>query len=329
MITVDRSTHTAEEVDILTSAGGAAHSLRRGGGEEYEYGEQDLEGLEVLLQHSTLANELRHLYHSLVGGHSVVLSINQVLDLNVRLVSKSDSLHAERGRVMGLASPEVLHELCALMTILPVGGEDDMLAFLQSRRESGGSSPNPRLLSLLYNCNVTRSILELSADLEFSPEEIYDMGDHLRSWGLALLMPVLTKRSVLQVHEEACLDAYGPTAMDFDSVFLGASVLTGDRGGGDGVEQGGDGRQDDPWEETEGETTVSQPPYNLFCVMAAFDGARPLSQAVKLLPEPLQEHALDIVVWLLRRKMLFIQDPRHAQRDRVLLGKLKQRYPLE
>ena len=46
----------------------------------------------MLLQHSTLANELRRLYHSLVGGHSVVLSINQVLDLNVRLVSKADAV---------------------------------------------------------------------------------------------------------------------------------------------------------------------------------------------------------------------------------------------
>ena len=81
--------------------------------------------------------------------------------------------------------------------------------------------------------------------------------------------------------------------------------------------------------EAKEEGTESQPPYNLFCIMAAFDGARPLSQAVKLFPEPLYEHALDIVVWLLRRKMLFVRDPRHEKSDRVLLGKLKQKYPID
>ena len=99
--------------------------------------------------------------------------------------------------------------------------------------------------------------------------------------------------------------------------------------GVEGVEEKGVQRQQDsPWEEAEQEAMGSRPPYNLFCVMAAFDGARPLSQAVKLLPEPLQEHSLDIVVWLLRRKILFVQDPRHKKSDKSLLEKLKAKYPL-
>ena len=186
------------------------------------------------------------------------------------------------------------------------------------------------MLSLLLSCNVTHSILELSMDLEFSPEEIYYMGDHLRSWGLALILPVLTKRSVLQVYDEACVDAYGPTAMDFNSTFLGTSALKGSQSAEEGVEEtsGQQESQDNPQEEAEEEGTLSQPPFNLFCIMSVFDGARPLSQAVRLFPGPLREHALDIVVWLLRRKMLFVQDPRLEKSDKVLIKKLKHKYPL-
>ena len=84
-----------------------------------------------------------------------MLSINQVLDLNVRLMSKFGSVRTDRGRVAEVVSSEALNEVYTTMTILPVGDVDELLPFLQSRKESGGSSLNPRMLSLpLMQCHA-------------------------------------------------------------------------------------------------------------------------------------------------------------------------------
>eukprot|EP00597_Dinobryon_sp_UTEXLB2267_P018785 CAMPEP_0201100474 /NCGR_PEP_ID=MMETSP0812-20130820/9327_1 /ASSEMBLY_ACC=CAM_ASM_000668 /TAXON_ID=98059 /ORGANISM="Dinobryon sp., Strain UTEXLB2267" /LENGTH=70 /DNA_ID=CAMNT_0047356821 /DNA_START=213 /DNA_END=421 /DNA_ORIENTATION=- len=48
--------------------------------------------LPAALKYSTLANELRSLYHSLLGGHSVCLAFNGQKAMNMPLICKDPTL---------------------------------------------------------------------------------------------------------------------------------------------------------------------------------------------------------------------------------------------
>jgi hypothetical protein len=333
---------TADEVDQHHQGGGSAiiSQAGAGAGDEYEYGTEDLEGLEVLLQHSTLANELRRLYHGLIGGHSVVLSVNKAIDLNIKLVSKAESeaLKAKQQQQQQQPDKEPLSLLqeCAISTILPVGDADELSTILQGQGqgqghgqgqgEYGTAGINPRLARLLSTCNVTRSVAEVSADLDMTVEEVHEMGRHLQAWGLAFFIPVLTKKSVLQVHSLACLDANSQVAKAFDATFL--RPLFDGSDDYDGPSSGSPDAHDDMFNTDLFRTIDGRPPYNLVCFMAIFDGRRTVSQAVQLVPSPLQEHTLDMVVWLLRRKLVYVRDPRMMREEQDVAALLKQKYAL-
>ena len=93
---------------------------------------------------------------------------------------------------------------------------------------------------------------------------------------------------MLQVYDEACVDAYGPTAMDFNSTFLGTSALEGSQSAEEGGKRLAGSRvaRTTPQEEAEEEGTLSQPPFNLFCIMSVPRRGEALSQAVRLFPGP-------------------------------------------
>jgi hypothetical protein len=246
-------------------------------------------------------------------------------------------------------------EECAVKTILPVGDADELAAFLggaDSDNDVTHESLNPRLRSVLNCASVTRSIVEISGELDMAIDEVYAIGQHLQSWGLALFVPVLTYQSVLQVHTEAQVDAMGPAAKAFDACFLGTSSSSSSPylRSANGSETGAQSTGQDAapaLTATMGMTDVagsihdtvksdadlfavadSTPHYNLACFLAAFDGRRKLVHALKLVPGPLQEHSLDIIVWLLRRKLLFVHEPRIQQQEEEQSLRMLAKFPL-
>ena len=370
VITIDRNMITADEVDQYYQGGGGVLMSQAGSGagagDEYEYGAEDLEGLEVLLQHSTLANELRRLYHGLIGGHSVVLSVNKAIDLNIKLVSKAESdalkqrrrQKADRKRDSDWAKGEgegegegededesssnrpisILQE-SVISTLLPVGNADELSTVLQGQGQGDGAvGINPRLVMLLSACNVTRSVAEISADMDMTVEEVHEMGRHLQAWGLAFFIPVLTKSSVLQVRSQASVDSHSQVAKAFDATFLRPLFDASDDRtrdsrllyveSSDAENRGSPDGHDDFFSTELFQSLDTRPPYSLVCFMAIFDGHRTLSQAVQLVPSPLQEHTLDMVVWLLRRKLIYVRDPRIMREELDVAMLLKQKYPL-
>jgi hypothetical protein len=50
----------------------------------------------------------------------------------------------------------------------------------------------------------------------------------------------------------------------------------------------------------------SIPPVSLPVILSVFDGHRPLSEALELIPRSLSTQGLDIVIWLLRRRMVIV-----------------------
>jgi hypothetical protein len=199
------------------------------------------------------------------------------------------------------------------IALLALGEPDDLVLLLQQDHglgpAAGGAAAHPYLSSLLDVADPTRTLEELAASLELQVEEVYNMAKHLQSWGFVRIIPVLTAASILQVHPRAPLSSRSPTARDFHMVFLGVTPPTFN-------------------EKLQDDSHLELPLYNMACVLAVFNGSRPLGNALSLLPTPLQTHGVDICVWLLRRRLLVIKDPNDALVEQCAMRKLKAMYKM-
>ena len=293
---------------------------------------------------STLLNELRCLYHGLMGGHSVVMRVDRTIDIHVPLfTAKSSLLHQESSTQSGIEGqswggdgraaqvdlfplPDYPYDFLTLLTF----GEADELQDFLTRNDAG--RPNPILLSLLETSVPTMSITELASTTELTSEECWEMALHLQTWGLACIIPLLTAQSQLYVHPYAPMSTTSPVSLAFAAAFLGQAALVepeNRRGGGAGEFASSSSNNLLGIHKLEGsKRRTPNAPYSLPCFLAVFDGTRPLSKCISLLPAALQAHALDATLWLLRRRMLVNPVPFHAPEEEAAARALRQRHPL-
>ena len=199
-----------------------------------------------------------------------------------------------------------------------MGEPHELSIFINENENSGVSNLNPHLSALVAAADPTRSMSEVALSLEMTVGEVYAMGRHLCTWGLASIIPVITSSSVLEVHPGAILDTDSDVAKAFFYTFLDNSLDEMQWPAGLTVFEVGATKYSMP----------CAPRYNLGCVLAIFDGERTLEQAAQLLLEPLQGYVVDMTVWLIRRRMLIVKDPRENRRRRQLAKKLRAMYPL-
>jgi len=91
--------------------------------------------MEVMQQQCGLANELRQIYHGLVGGHSVNLMVNGTLSINIRLQDTDDAVDA----AAAVAMDDVLgdadgddHASVGHLTFLTIAEREAMLPLFSS-----------------------------------------------------------------------------------------------------------------------------------------------------------------------------------------------------
>ena len=205
------------------------------------------------------------------------------------------------------------------MTLLCMGEPHELSIFINENENTGVSNLNPHLSALVAAADPTRSMSEVALSLEMTVGEVYTMGRHLCTWGLASIIPVITSSSVLEVHPGAILDTDSDVAKAFFYTFLDNSLGEMQWPAGLTVFEAGATKYSIP----------CAPRYNLGCVLAIFDGERTLEQAAQLLLEPLQGYVVDMTVWLIRRRMLIVKDPRENRQRKQLAKKLKAMYPFE
>jgi hypothetical protein len=80
-------TEKVDEVELLDSSVGSTNAVVAEYHNSLTY---ELLVMELMLQKSSLANEIRNLYHGLIGGHSVNLTVNGVISINIQLQDFSE-----------------------------------------------------------------------------------------------------------------------------------------------------------------------------------------------------------------------------------------------
>ena len=272
---------------------------------------------EEILQRSSLANELRALYHGLAGGHHVAVAVNACIDVNVSLrrppptpsscssadVSAESNANAN-AKVKAAVNPDdALLTVCDAEEMRSLVGEcaagPGSGADLDDRRVPASSA---QLLVALPLLVPTSSLRDVAQALEITVGEVVELARHLVSWGLASPLQPLTEESVLQVHQQAPCTATSKAALAFAAAFLGGvNPSSSSSASAAGVGVRGDPRLNLPSGVTVPVLTVSMP-----LVMSLFDGHRPLGAALARLPRHLLPHGLDMAIWLLRRRILVL-----------------------
>jgi len=272
--------------------------------------------LESIMQQSSLANELRSLYHGLKGGHSVVLAVNGYVALNLRLdeagtssrelqpydtllqIADADTvLHtvlvmdASAGAVGGAAGPGASGFSSGLQLPGRVAGNRQHNSHSKRVARAASGVVSPALEFVIMNADPTASLGELAQSylssgaapapgvgdegraqqLQFCLEEVYAVARLLCSWGYGRVVGTVTNTSVYSVHPQAPLQASSVAAQTFATQFCA----------GAGVDTNG-----------------------FALVLSLFNGQRALREVLLLLPPRLCAHGVDIVVFLLRWRLL-------------------------
>ena len=112
--------------------------------------DKKLEIMESMQQQSSLANELRLIYHGLIGGHSVNLMINNVLAINIKLSDdesfkenhhdKNVSISNEERDVNPLSIEGGSRNSSGHLTMLTIADKDELLELLNSIKNNASSN---------------------------------------------------------------------------------------------------------------------------------------------------------------------------------------------
>jgi hypothetical protein len=235
---------------------------------------RDYSIMDMMLQQSSLANELRTLFHGLIGGHSINLTINGVLSLNVRLTE-----HLSENDIKGY------------QTLLTIADSDNLHRIISALDVSAGAHSNPsnKLLNssiispLIQNmikvCDPTMSFTELSIILQEPLFEVINMANQLHYWGLGKIASTVTMKSIYRIHPLAPTSNVSSAAKVFSSTFL-SKLSKIDK------------------------TMNIHSNVSFTSILSLFNGSHTVENIIALVPFQLKPHFIDILVWLLRWNFL-------------------------
>lgn len=236
--------------------------------------------MDMMLQQSSLANELRTLFHGLIGGHSINLTINAVLSLNVRLLEQFDTENDIKGH----------------HTLLTIADYDNLHRIITSLDVSAGAYSNPtnKLLNntspLIQNmikvCDPTISFMNLSIVLQEPLFEVINVAKKLQYWSLGKLIPTITMKSIYRIHPLAPTSNVSSAAKVFSSSFLTKFMINETATNKKTVD------------------SITDLRLSLTYILSLFNGYSKVESIATLVPEQVQLHLTDIIVWLLRWNFL-------------------------
>lgn len=157
---------------------------------------------EEILQRSSLANEMRAIYHDFIGKVQVDVTVNDNVHVKVPL-QKVDNIQGGKDPL-----------LKPYQTLLPIADEDilqNILSTLEKRPMPTTSSPffqndqNHQWSSMdakdvLFRANPTRTFSELCVQMELDLNEMTSLVQSICQSGLGKVISVITSSSVYQVH---------------------------------------------------------------------------------------------------------------------------------
>ena len=130
--------------------------------------DKKLEIMESMQQQSSLANELRLIYHGLIGGHSVNLMINNVLAINIKLSDdesfkenhgdKNVSISNEERDVNPFSIEGGSTNCSGHLTMLTIADKEELLELLNSIKNNASSDSNSHSTSSNSFSIVQRSL---------------------------------------------------------------------------------------------------------------------------------------------------------------------------
>lgn len=268
---------------------------------------------EILLQ-SSLANELRVLYHDLISKTVVDISINRSVHINVSLVQENEK-----------PSPCIK----PFQTLLTIADEQILSSVLSQLQRDNvlRSSDNalswvsPGFLNVLYSANPLITFEELAVKLELNLDELNPIVQSICHSGLGRVINTITSTTVYQKHFKSRFRITDAAARSFGGAFyfqISPSEIS--ESGSIDVSthsSGGRRRRVDSTQRFSVESldTLNLAPITIApkftdnlievkalfeMVLYLFDGMKTVDEIISKLPTELQEYGLDIIIWLLR-----------------------------
>lgn len=234
---------------------------------------------ELMMNESALANELRTLYHCLIGGLSVNVVINTTLTLTIPLCTPPDTVlrpyHALLPVGDYIAMKEVLSSMgCSLVNERATLSEKTRSASSSSSKlswkfnTSGANmhyAVSPKIRQLLHVVSPLLSFSDLVPEIQEPIEQLYSIASHLCHWGVARIITPVTLDSIYQIHPDAPLGSDSMVAGGFRSCFKKYSIDT---------------------------------------ILAKFNGIKTLQIILKEMDVNDRDMLIDMVVWLLQWRMI-------------------------
>ena len=153
--------------------------------------------IDVALERSALANNLKDIYHGIKEGGTVHVLINEWIK-----ISLTTETHAP-------ISPS---DLRPYQTLLLMRDEERIL-------DSLPCDSSPELVTCIRMANPLKSFQELHLDMGVSLEQLYRLAAHLAYWGVARIITTITQYGIYQVHPEANIQPSSTLALEFRRKF--------------------------------------------------------------------------------------------------------------
>ena len=237
--------------------------------------DKELMLMDLMLQSSSLSNELRLLFHCLVGGSMVNLTINNSLTMKTPLCDMAALDHASNSSDMaadldkGLLLLSDPHELADLLAAL-----DTYAPPPYSGSSSKDASSTYFAKDFLFKCAPTKRLRDVAIELNEPYSEVLCFASQLVMWSLARFANIVTKESVFRVNptkEGLCVGS-----LEYRIVSPIQRLLAGQSVNGDACRL-------------------------ILFIVSLFDGRVSLDEAINSrFPAQVKPYALDILVVLLR-----------------------------
>ncbi len=243
---------------------------------------RDYSIMDMMLQQSSLANELRTLFHGLIGGHSINLTINGVLSLNVRLTEPIS----------------IKNDVKSYHTLLTITDSDNLQRIISTLDVSTGTNPtnklfniSPLIQNMIKLCDPTMSFVDLSVALQEPLSEIISVAKQLQYWGLGRVVSTISKKVKYRIHPLAPTSNVSTAAKVFSSLFLSKFTFKNEAA------------------INKNNLDIDSNSYNhlninFTYVLSLFNGSSTVEEILSVVPIQIQPHLIDIIVWFLRWNLL-------------------------
>lgn len=245
--------------------------------------------VELMMKQSTLANEFREIYHGLIGGYAVNVMINDYIPLHIQLYQKLSSF-----KIDNMEQKSNFIQNMSLISLIDIH-------FLESQRCNIANKDHAKLL--LELANPMQSLEKIIQTTHISLDSICDLVLYLESHGIVMIIPTLSYSSVFYVVDTINIDV-----MNTESRYSKVSHLFFNKFQSQIKEHL---KENIPKAALEGNCDVldfDDCKFVLFQILSIFNGNRNFRVAISQFPNKLSPFAIDIVVWLLKYKILAISN---------------------